>query len=205
MYVLQSTTMGGDYQWVEINNPFSIQNGNLIVQQGDQSENNVPTQDTFVSSIAVIISNTIGKPSSPRVFVITPNMATTLPIRSPSMYSVDYYTCHVPSSNSMIARARINPFENHSIVTTGYYATSFFYVQLYSPMINPATDGSFSNSCDLSVNILAYDAESSAQSTLKVSAISCIRDTMVTTTFIHTVANCVWQQYDFFNRGLQFI
>ena len=97
----------------------------------------------------------------------------------------------------MINRVRINPFENHSIVTPGYYATSFFLVQLYSPMINPATDGSFSSDCDLSVNILAYDTESSAQTTLQVSAISCIRDTMVTTTFIHTVANCVWQQYDF--------
>lgn len=65
-------------------------------------------------------------------------------------------------------------------------------------MSNPATDGSFSSDCDLSVNILAYDTESSAQTTLQVSAISCIRDTMVTTTFIHTVANCVWQQYDFY-------
>lgn len=190
-----------DYQWVEINNPFSIQNGNLIVQQNNQSEknNNVPTKDIFVSSITAITSNIIGKPSSPGVFVITSssNTITTLPIRSPTMYSVDYYTCYVPSSNSMINRVRINPFENHSIVTPGYYATSFFLVQLYSPKINPATDGSFSSDCDLSVNILAYDAESSAQTTLQVSAISCIRDTMVTTTFIHTVANCVWQQYDF--------
>ena len=191
-----------NYQWIEINNPFSIQNGDLVVQQdNNQSEknNNVPTKDIFVSSIAVIISNTIGKPSSPGVFVITPNTTTTttLPIRSPVMYSVDYYTCYVPSSNSMINRVRINPFKNHSIVTPGYYATSFFLVQLYLPMINPATDGSFSSNCDLSVNILAYDTESSAQSTLQVSAISCVRDTMVTTTFIHTIANCVWQQYDY--------
>ena len=168
-------------------------------QQDDQSENNVPTKDIFVSSITAITSTTIGESSSPGVFVITSssNTITTLPVRLPTMYSVDYYTCYVPSSNSMINRVRINPFENHSIVTTGYYATSFFLVQLYSPMINPATDGSFSSDCDLSVNILAYDTESSAQTTLQVSAISCIRDTMVTTTFIHTVANCVWQQYDF--------
>ena len=136
----------------------------------------MPTKDIFVSSIAVIISNTIGKPSSPGVFVITPNTTTTatttLPIRSPAMYSVDYYTCYVQSSNLMINRVHINPFENHSIVTSGYYATSFFLVQLYSPMINPATDGSFSSNCVLSVNILAYDTESSAQKTLQVSAIS---------------------------------
>ena len=172
-----------NYQWIEIDNPFTIQDGNLVVQQDNQSENNVPTKDIFVSSITAITSNTIGKPSSPGVFVITPNTATTtLPIRS---------------SDSMINRVRINPFENHSVVTPGYSATSFFLVQLYSPMINLATDGSFSSNCDLSVNVLAYDTESSAQSTLNVSAISCIRDTMVTTTYIHTVANCVWQQYDF--------
>ena len=170
------------------------------MQQNNQSEknNNVPTKDIFVSSITAITSNIIGKPSSPGVFVITSSSNTiTLPLRSPTIHSMDYYTRYLPSSNSMINRVRINPFENHSIVTPGYYATSFFLVQLYSPKINPATDGSFSSDCDLSVNILAYDAESSAQTTLQVSAISCIRDTMVTTTFIHTVANCVWQQYDF--------
>lgn len=118
---------GGDnnYQWVEINNPFSIQDGQLEV---DQSENNVPTQDTFVSSILAITSTTIGEPSSPGV-VITSNTTTTLPIRSPAMYHVDHYTGFTYTSSINSTLSKID--SNTSYISAAYYAGSIMVFTLY--------------------------------------------------------------------------
>lgn len=117
---------GGNYQWVEIDNPFTIQDGRLEV---DQSENNVPTKDTFVSSILAITSTTIGEPSSPGVFVITSNTVTTLPIRSPAMYHVDHYTGFTYTSSINSTLSKID--SNISYISAAYYAGSIMVFTLY--------------------------------------------------------------------------
>ena len=119
-----------NYQWIEINNPFMIQDGQLEV---DQSENNVPTKDIFVSSILAITSTTIGEPSSPGVFVITSNTTTTLPIRSPAMYHVDHYTGFTYTSSINSTLSKID--SNTSYISAAYYAGSIMIFTLYIGLI----------------------------------------------------------------------
>lgn len=184
---------GGDYQWVEIDNPFTIQDGRLEV---DQSENNVPTKDTFVSSILAITSTTIGEPSSPGV-VITSNTVTILPIRTPAMYHVDHYTAYTYTSSINSTLSKID--SNISYISAAYYPGSIMAFTLYIGSITTDVQASMTaNNVFVVTQRKSLDAEISNVSMHTPGfTMHYITDTSCIIHYIYLVPDTVlWQSFD---------
>lgn len=184
---------GGNYQWVEIDNPFTIQDGRLEV---DQSENNVPTKDTFVSSILAITSTTIGEPSSPGV-VITSNTVTILPIRSPVMYYVDHYTAYTYTSSINSTLSKID--SNISYISAAYYAGSIMAFTLYIGSITTDVQASMTaNNVFVVTQRKSLDAEiSNVPMHTPGFTMHYITDTSCVIHYIYLVPDTVlWQSFD---------